>query len=55
MAVILLGLSREGKTHVEGCLKDTVLRRIFGAKRSELTGGWRKLRQGKKAPFRFGR
>jgi hypothetical protein len=43
---VKLGLSHYGKGIERGCLK-TVLRRIFGAKRDEVTGEWRKLHNGK--------
>jgi hypothetical protein len=37
------GLLPSGKEHRLGVLDNKVLRRIFGPKREELTGGWRKL------------
>jgi hypothetical protein len=33
----------KGETPTEGVFEDMVLRRIFGPKRDEVTGGWRKL------------
>jgi hypothetical protein len=33
----------KGRTQTEGVCENRVLRRIFGPKRDEVTGGWRKL------------
>jgi hypothetical protein len=38
---VKLGPHTTGRTKIEGILK-TLLRRIFGPKRKEMTGGWQK-------------
>jgi hypothetical protein len=39
---VKLGLSVKGRSQIE-VFENRVLRRIFGSKRDELPGGWRKL------------
>jgi hypothetical protein len=49
--VVLYGCGRE--EHRLRVFENRVLRRIFGPKRDEVTGGWRKLRSEKLHNFYF--
>ena len=40
---VKLGCSHSGRNVGSGCFENRVLRRIFGPKRDEVTGEWRKL------------
>ena len=40
---VKLGLSHSGRNVSSGCFENMVLRRIFGPKKDEVTGEWRKL------------
>jgi hypothetical protein len=42
-----LGLSHQGKNTLRVC-ENRVLRRIFGPKREEVAGGWRRLHNDKR-------
>jgi hypothetical protein len=45
---VKLGLSLKRKVHVKKMLENkSILRRIFGPKRKEVIGGWRKLHNDK--------